>query len=184
VRAEALLSRADAELARAGGVIRAILDDLQPDPLTADGLVAAVRARAEDFDRPDVFDVSVVAPTPLPVLAPQVEVAVLRVASEAICNSARHSGGSACQTTLTPHGSGVSLVVRDDGTGIPEARRHGVGLESMAARTAAAGGRFEIQAAHPTGTIVSAWFPADAATSTAEPAAVRVSAGSIPGGAS
>ena len=164
---DGLLARADAELARAGGVIRGIIDDLRPDDLAEQGLVATLRARAADFDRPGEFDVLVEVGPSLPSLAPSVEVAVLRVGNEAICNAARHSGGRRCLVRLggTPPAqegapAGVSLTVADDGRGLPGVRRAGVGLESMELRTRAAGGSLVIGRSADGGTLVNAWFPA------------------------
>jgi signal transduction histidine kinase len=152
-----LLQRADGELARASAVVRSILNDLRPEALT-DGLVRAIEARASDFDRPGVFAVSVTAARPLPAVAPSTEVAVLRVASEAICNAARHSGGASCQVSLGVERGGLLLLVADDGQGLPTPVVSGVGLPSMAQRTVAAGGTFDV-ASTDSGTVVRAWFP-------------------------
>lgn len=163
---DSLLARADAELARAGGVIRGIIDDLRPDDLAHQGLVATLRARAADFDRPGEFDVVVEVGSSLPSLSPSVEVAVLRVANEAICNAARHSGGRRCVVRLAGDAPsregvppGVSLTVADDGQGVPEVRRAGVGLESIALRTRAAGGSLVVGPAAGGGALVDARFP-------------------------
>lgn len=122
-----------------------------------------MRARAADFDRPGIFEASVHAEPPLPALAPLVEIAALRVASEAIGNAARHSQGAACAVSLTPKDGGLALTVTDDGTGIPTGRPRGVGLDSMTARATAAGGSLSIRAGGSGGTVVGAWFPADVA---------------------
>jgi signal transduction histidine kinase len=152
-----LLQRADEELARASAVVRSILNDLRPEALT-DGLVRAIEARASDFDRPGEFAVAVTAARPLPAVAPSTEVAVLRVASEAICNAARHSGGASCQVTLGVERGGLLLLVADDGKGLPTPVVRGVGLRSMAHRAVAAGGTFDV-ASTESGTVVRAWFP-------------------------
>lgn len=162
-----LLARAERELGHAGSVIRGILHDLRPDDLAQGGLVAAIRSRAADFDHPGRFSVSVDAVPSLPALAPAVEIAALRVASEALGNAARHSGGSRCQVTLAPHDDGLVLTIRDDGGGFtpapaasaPEQGSGGVGLPSIATRAAAAGGWLTIGPADGGGTSVTAWFP-------------------------
>jgi signal transduction histidine kinase len=168
--ATALLQRADEELARATKVVHAILHDLRPDALT-DGLVAAVRARAGDFHRPGTFQVVVTADDRLHPLRPSAEVAALRVASEAICNAARHCGGTRCCVSLTNEDDGILVVVADDGHGLPRPLVRGVGLDSMAHRATAAGGTFDITS-DETGTVVRARFPADAGA-TARPAPER-----------
>ena len=156
---DTLLGRAETELAHASEVIVSILEDLRPEVLADGGLVAAVRARASDFDRPGEFRVSVDSDVHLPPLSPTVEVAVLRLASEAICNAARHSGGTSCLVSMTAKNGGVALTVTDDGMSIPLDRRRGVGLESMATRTASVGGTLSIRSGAHDGTEVAAWFP-------------------------
>lgn len=174
-----LLVRADAELSRAGSLIRGILEDLRPDALASQGLVAAVHDRAGDFNRPGSFEVTVVAEPGLPHLAPSVEVAALRIANEAICNAARHSRGRACRVGLAGVAAGLALTVTDDGIGVPDDHRPGVGLESMAARAAAAGGHLSIRGGQPRGTVVDVWLPGEtrSASTDGDGSPVRVFAG-------
>lgn len=175
-QADDLLTRADAGLDAAGRVLRGILDDLRPDALADGGLLAAVRARAAEFHRTGALDVVVDVAARLPPLPPSTEVALLRVASEAMANAARHSAGSRCDVRLTPRGDGVLLTVADDGVGLGDAdgptqdghRRElragsglgpGLGLETMAARTAGVGGLCRTHSRPGGGFTVEAWFP-------------------------
>lgn len=163
VDVDALLDRADSELGRAGAVVAGILDDLRPGALVTDGLLAAVRARAAVFDRPGRFVVTVDADDALPRLSASAEVAVLRVAGEAVCNAARHSGGSSCRVALRGRAGGLSLMVTDDGKGMAEDRPDGHGLDSMARRVRLAGGSLDLSTSAGVGTTLTAWFPADQA---------------------
>ena len=56
-------------------------------------------------------------------LHPEIEVALLRIAQEALANVARHAGATRAGLTLSFIGDVVTLDVRDDGVGfsVPEA---------------------------------------------------------------
>ena len=72
-------------------------------------------------------------PEPLPDLAPQVELAAVRIAEEALTNAMRHAGARRAIVTLRCDADGVVVDVDDDGTsGPPSARRReGNGLVGM-----------------------------------------------------
>lgn len=90
--------------------------------------------------------------TPWP-LAPAVELALLRVAQEALANAGKHAGASRVTLALAYEDDGVRLTVQDDGVGFPapalagEAApgpAGGFGLLGMRERLAALGGRLEL----------------------------------------
>ena len=62
-------------------------------------------------------------------LHPEIEVALLRIAQEALANVARHAGATRAGLTLSFMGDVVTLDVRDDGVGftVPEADASGAG---------------------------------------------------------
>jgi signal transduction histidine kinase len=155
-----LLGRIEVEAGRAAIVVRGILADLRPDDVVEAGLVPAIPARVMSFHRPGTFEVEVHAEEPGPVLDPAVEVAAYRVATEAVANAAQHSGGTHCQVVVSGRGDDLVVEVLDDGAGLRGTSRQGVGLRSMAARAAAAGGVLSIETVEPTGTAVRVLFPA------------------------
>ncbi len=161
VVARQLLDRADAEAGRAGTVVRGILQDLRPDELVRDGLLAAVRDRAYALSRPGTFEVSVESPSQLPPMSPETEVAVYRTATEAVANAARHSGGRRCRVRLSAQDDNLVLEVCDDGIGLPRQVRPGVGLGSMNRRAEAVGGRLQVHRGEEGGTRVQAHFPVE-----------------------
>ena len=55
-------------------------------------------------------------------LHPEIEVALLRIAQEALANVARHAGAAHAWLTLSYMGDVVTLDVRDDGVGLPRRR--------------------------------------------------------------
>lgn len=79
---------------------------------------------------------------------------------EALANAARHSGATAVTVTLSWLPEELIVDVRDDGVGFcPETVRRGRGLDGMAERLAAAGGRLDIESRPGGGTTVVAGLP-------------------------
>ncbi len=133
--------------------IRRIVYDLRPPILDELGLAGAVREQAvrlgaERIDVPDT----------LPALPAAVEVAAYRIAVEALTNAARHSPGSPVSVQLSVNGR-LELSIADDGAGLPDGYRAGVGLNSMRERAAELGGRCDVTRRSPQGTLVHAEFP-------------------------
>jgi two-component system NarL family sensor kinase len=140
--------------------VRQLSYDLRPAALDQFGLIGALREQTErlnsvergstrfQFESPDSVDS----------LSAAVEVAVYRIASEAITNVVRHADAHLCHVRLTVNGA-LELEVRDDGRGLPSLYRAGVGLASMRDRAAEVGGTLEVARGVPHGTIVIASFP-------------------------
>ena len=100
-------------------------------------------------------------------LHPDIEVALLRTAQEALANVARHAGATRAGLTLSYMGDVVTLDVRDDGVGfaVPEAGGSvgpggGFGLTGMRQRVARVAGSLAIESEPGGGTAVSARVPA------------------------
>ena len=53
----------------------------------------------------------------------------------------------------------LRIEITDDGTGLPDAYRAGVGITSMRERATELGGRCTIEPANPHGTVVHATIP-------------------------
>jgi len=100
----------------------------------------------------------------VPVLGPSTEVAVYRVAQEALHNALRHSGARQIEISLHRTARRVVLEVTDDGRGFsPDAPASGLGLASMRERAAAAGATLSIDSAPGSGTRVALTLPVDPA---------------------
>lgn len=95
--ADELVVELKEELRSAIGDIRRLVYDLRPPALDDLGLVAALERLAERYSAEDEgLRVTVEAPEELPPLPAAVEVAVYRIAQEALTNGVRHAGrGSA-----------------------------------------------------------------------------------------
>ena len=157
----ALATEAAAELSTAVGELRT------PD-LAGDGLAEALRKQVAVIDRarsshggPRVrFQCG-----PSPTLPPTHDQVVLRVAQEALHNALRHAGASRIDVSLQPAtadwaGSGVRLIVQDDGSGFdPEAAARGLGLVSMRERADSVGGRLTVATRVGRGTVIELEVP-------------------------
>jgi signal transduction histidine kinase len=137
--------------------IRRLVYDLRPPALDDLGLVSALREQIGQYQYHQL-SITIDAPANLPSLPAAVEVAAYRIAQEAITNVVRHSGAQNCIVSLGV-GNGLYLDIRDDGRGLPENRRAGVGLSSMRERATELGGNCEIGPVPSGGTCVIAWLP-------------------------
>ena len=107
------------------------------------------------------LSVSVDAPENLPPLSAAVEVAAYRIAQEALTNVVRHARADNCTVRLSISASEdeLELEVVDDGVGLPEDPRAGVGMSSMAERAEELGGRIAVEPVPTGGTRVAARLP-------------------------
>lgn len=90
---------------------------------------------------------SLIAPAEIPDLPAAIEVAVYRIATEAITNSQRHAQAKQCTVQLAVDDH-LTLKIHDDG----------VRLSSMRERAEELGGSFAINSGN-TGTVVTAVLP-------------------------
>lgn len=82
-----------------------------------------------------------------PKLPAAVEVAAYRIVCEAINNASKHSQGTECHIRLKFDG-GLQIDVQDNGAGLSEEQRVGVGMLSMRERAAELGGTFDIESSN------------------------------------
>ena len=119
---------------RALDEVRRISSELRPEMLEHLGLVSALTELSTTFARVSGLLVERQFDPSLPKLAPDVELAVYRIAQESLTNVARHAQASRVRITLERGHDSVVLRVVDDGRGfegVPE--EHG-GLRSMRER--------------------------------------------------
>ena len=147
------------ELRGAIADIRRLVYDLRPPALDDLGLLATLHQLAERYGAEgEQLRVVVEVPEDLPHLPAAVEVAIYRIAQEALTNVVRHAQAKTCIVRLAVN-EDVALDVVDDGVGIPEERSGGVGLSSMSERAAELGGTCVIEPAPEGGTRVSVRLP-------------------------
>lgn len=146
------------ETAKCVEEVRRIVADLRPPALDDMGLLTALRRHADVLGRSSHAPVVEVSGTePLPSLPAAVEVAAYRIASEAITNAIRHSGGRTCKVSVQLDGD-LRLSVTDDGCGRP-GQTPGVGLRSMRERAEELGGTCTVIFRKDAGTRVEAVLP-------------------------
>jgi len=162
--ADALLADLEVEMEAALTDVRRLVYNLRPPALDELGLAGAIREAAAQYgawrtpnnsDKAERLDISVHAPELLLSLPAAVEVAAYRIAQEALTNVVRHAEARTCVIRLSL-GEAVELEISDDGVGLPEDRRAGVGLTSMRERAAELGGTCVIEPMPQGGTHVLA----------------------------
>jgi signal transduction histidine kinase len=139
------------ELGRAHEELRELARGLHPAAL-ARGLNAAIGALATRAPVPVEFDVVEDR------FAPELEIAVYYVASEALTNAAKHAEASVVRIDVTVLDSSLVLEVADDGRGGAVAGG-GSGLVGLSDRVEALRGRLTISSPLGVGTTLRAQFP-------------------------
>ena len=154
--AEQLLDELRDDISTATADIRRLVYDLRPPMLDELGLVVAIR-NFKLGDSP--IRLEVIAPEPMPRLSAAVEVAVYRIASEAIHNVVKHARATICVVEIQVESGQLTLSVTDDGHHLPAGHTTGIGLHSMQERAAELGGTFSIQPAKAGGTCLVVRLP-------------------------
>jgi signal transduction histidine kinase len=91
-----------------------------------------------------------------------VEIALYRIAQEALQNVVKHSGAAAASVVLRCDPGLVVLQIADDGTGFdPDSAgdRNGFGLNGMAERAELVGGHLDVRSRPGRGTTIEARVP-------------------------
>lgn len=145
-------------LAAAHEEIRTFSYMLHPPQLARDGLEAALANFLDGFGSRTGLMVELAMTGLIKRIPPDVERVLFRVAQEALMNVHRHAGAEKVKVRLGVHGDDVSLEIQDDGVGMTQNVREGVGVSGMKARMAEIGGKLVIQAAQP-GLIIRATCP-------------------------
>jgi signal transduction histidine kinase len=149
--------------------MRALLNQLRPQGLSAAGLGAALRKHAETVGAQVGLAVEVDVDENLPDLAPAIEEALYRIAQEALHNVVKHAQATQARIHLTciaprpgAPPQAVVLSVEDNGRGFdPQAGtiETGLGLTGMRERATSLGGSFAIGPCKDGGTLVTVAIP-------------------------
>jgi signal transduction histidine kinase len=140
--------------------VRHSVHALRPPALDELGLVEALREEASKYS-PAGLLVSIENPEELSHLPAAVEVACYRIVQEALANVVRHARASHCsiRLILDEDAGALSVEVEDDGKGIRDKDRAGVGMSSMRERAEELGGRCTVESVEGGGTLVRALLP-------------------------
>jgi PAS domain S-box-containing protein len=154
------ISRASDLVAHTAGIAKDMMEDLRPTVLDHYGLLGGLRWWAEQFSRRTGINVAVQGKEAAPRLASPVELALFRIAQEALTNVARHAGASRVVLTEEVDADTVRLAITDNGNGFDPhplgqvKDRPRWGLMTMSERAAAVGARFSIDSQPGQGTRV------------------------------
>jgi len=157
-----LLGKLKAETQRAVTDVRRIVYGLRPPALDDFGLIGSLREEVGrlQYEAP-ALTVTLDAPdNEAPDLPAATEVACYRIVTEALTNITRHALATKCTVRIRLDDQDLDVEVRDDGVGLPEGWRAGVGITSMRERVTELGGDLVIEPALPHGTRINARLPA------------------------
>ncbi|HEY3766944.1 MAG TPA: sensor histidine kinase [Gaiellales bacterium] len=140
--------------------VRRISYELRPAALDDLGLASALSSLGAAVARRAAIDVSLDIGGDLPRLAPEAELAVYRVAQEALTNAVRHSGCASAHIRLASTPEGAVLQVSDDGAGLDGSPATGGGIRGMRERALTVGGRLVLGVGGAGGVEVELTVPA------------------------
>jgi PAS domain S-box-containing protein len=138
--------------------VRNLMADLRPPVLDDYGLMAALRWHGERFSERTGITVTVMGEDPTPRLPDRVEIALFRIAQEALVNVAKHAQAQEVVLGLEVEDTIMRLIIADDGVGFDPTqtdemhRRPGWGLVSMTERAEGVGGHCDIRSIPGKGT--------------------------------
>ncbi len=154
--------------------VRLIIYELRPTELGEEGLLGALFRRLEAVEQRTGIQTRLVVtdeagrPYPMPTdgraamvdfyrLPPKLELALYRIAQEALNNALKHSGATAVVIRLRLEAHMLCLEIEDNGRGLDMARQKhsgGFGLLSIKERARQIGGYFSVVSTPHTGTTI------------------------------
>ncbi|MEU2495161.1 sensor histidine kinase [Streptomyces sp. NPDC007883] len=153
-------------LARAAlGEARRSVQNLAPSALAHDELPRALEKTVDEWSRRSGVTAQFTVTGAVEPLHDEVAATLLRIAQEALANTARHARAERAGVTLSYMGDEVTLDVRDDGNGFDpcalpaRTRTNGFGLDGMRHRAARIAGTVSVESEPGGGTAVSARVP-------------------------
>ena len=155
---EKRLAEAQALLEKTTADVRDIMAELHPAVLEEYGLLAALRAHAESCSARLGMPIEVEGVESQARLAPSVELALYRIAQEALNNVAKHAGASRAAIWLEDADERLVLAVSDDGAGFDAGspqKQSSYGLTIMRERAEAVGATLRVESSPGRGTRVA-----------------------------
>jgi len=154
--------RAQDRVAAVAESLRKLSHELHPGVIQHIGLAQALQTYCEEFADWNAVETDFSVRGTLEPLPSGVDVALYRVAQEALNNVARHAGAKRVAVTLAIGPDSLELVIADDGRGFvrePAGARQSLGLLSIEERVRAVGGTLDIASAPGRGTEVRVGVP-------------------------
>ena len=155
------LCSASDSLEQAIGSVRSIARDLRPPEVENQGLYAAIRWHAQDFERRTRIQFELELPADERGPSDDMAHELFRIFQEALTNVLRHAMATQVSASIQERGGRLLLRVRDNGVGVSRATVRGttLGLVGMRERAALSGGRVLVARLRSGGTLVSALLP-------------------------
>jgi two-component system sensor histidine kinase UhpB len=142
--------------------VRRISRELRPEALDDLGLVNALIALCSRVAEQSGLRVHRQLKSHLPELSAEIELAIYRIAQEALTNAMRHAEASEVTVSLAQTSGELVLTVSDNGRGLPEQVTEGGGLTGMRERAMLIGADLEITPVPGHGVSVTLRLGADA----------------------
>lgn len=151
---------------------RRSVEAMRPEPLEGARLADAMQEIAERWSELHGVPVAVTTTGTPRVMRPEIEVALLRTAQEALANVAKHADASRVGLTLSYMEDVITLDVRDDGVGFDASagrrvrngssngQSGGFGLSAMQQRVEGVAGTLQVESEPDAGTAICAAVPA------------------------
>src|SRR5216684_3817078 len=145
--------------------IENVMSELRPPMLDDYGLASALDWHARKFSARTGIAVAVRGSEPAVRPALQVEIALFRIAQEALNNVAKHARARRVEIALDHANGECVMSVEDDGIGFdgvedaPDKPKPGLGMVTMRERAQAVGGHFEVQGLPDRGTQLTVRVP-------------------------
>src|SRR5664279_319547 len=146
--------------------LRSIARGLRPSILDDLGLVASINQMLTEAAERQQFEGTFAVSGSARRLSPTVELAIFRIAQEALSNLERHAAAERVAVALEFESGGLRLLVNDDGVGFDTSNHstgglgQGLGLSGMNERAHLIGSRLVVRSGDGRGTTVEIWAPA------------------------
>ncbi|GAA2777052.1 GAF domain-containing protein [Mycolicibacterium pallens] len=145
------LSRSVDELQAVITEIRSTIFNLQHPADSGEGLAARIHTVFDQLTSNRDVAATLNLTGPLSIIAPELAAHTEAVVTEAVSNAVRHSGADKITVSIAV-GDNLSIVVTDDGSGIPADNKRSSGLRNLARRAESVGGVFRLSDVESGGT--------------------------------
>lgn len=147
-------------------LVRSVMTDLRPSGIDEYGLESTLGSLVDQFSSRHNLNVRFEKnDLPIPRLSPNLEMSLMRIAQEALFNSARHANAKEATLILRQEENTIYLAIEDKGNGIKaleRAKRSGNhGMTIMRERAEAFGGSFNVTSVPGQGTKIEVRVPID-----------------------
>lgn len=149
---------------RISGEIRRLAFNLRPAMLEDLGLGHCISSLMRDQLRKRGIKVSLSIDNPEERPAPEVELALYRIAQEAVANIVKYANATEVTANLARRNGTIHFEIADNGAGFEPSeasRKRRLGISGMEERVAILGGQFKLTASNGAGTKIFASIPAE-----------------------